>query len=187
MDHLNNSCSPLNESTLLAQALAGDHAAFADVVMPHQAHLRAIVAFYVPHAHAVVEVVQDALVDAFTGLKTFEAGREFGPWLRTLCRNRARRWLRDRARNKLHESPLDSLVATIPDQDIDENLLTRLRNCLQHLDPRQRDLLHARYVEGEAVQELARARKISPNALSMVLLRVKSALRTCIDRQAEVR
>jgi RNA polymerase sigma-70 factor, ECF subfamily len=173
-----------DEPTLLTLALAGDHAAFADLVMPHQAHLRALVAFYVPHASAVVEVVQDALVDAFTGLHTFEAGREFGPWLRTLCRNRARRWLRDRARNRLHGADFDHLVAAIPDAADHDSMLPRLQRCLEHLDPRQRALLHARYVAGDAVQELARARKITPNALSMLLLRLKTTLRTCIERQA---
>jgi RNA polymerase sigma-70 factor (ECF subfamily) len=56
-----------------------------------------------------------------------------------------------------------------------------MRHCLGRLSDEQRTLLDRRYAHGTAVQDLAEQLKRSPNAVSMLLLRVRNRLRRCVE------
>lgn len=171
------------EAELLRLAQGGDPDAFAALVRPHQARLRAAVAFYLPSGDDVLDVVQDALVDAFQHLDRVDPQRPVGPWLRTLCRNRARKWLRARAARGGVHAPVDEalLAAAEPAEDGPE--LDALRACVAQLPADRRQLLLRRLVESEPVQRLAQDLERSPAAVSQLLQRLKQALRTCVEQR----
>ncbi len=87
----------MDEAAWVRQAKAGDREAFSALVRtaenppPRWVSLSAS-----PGRDDVHDVVQEAFIDAWRGLPRFDAEREFGPWLRAVCRNRVARFLRDR-------------------------------------------------------------------------------------------
>ncbi len=169
---------------MVQAAIAGDREAFAGLVRAHQARLRALVALSLPSRDDVHDVVQEAFIDAWKGLARFDPQREFGPWLRTICRNRVNRFLRDRLPTRRRELALvdEALIEreAASDDDGAERKLTALRICLDALDAAQRRLLAMRYHDEVAVQEIATALGKSPNGVSMMLLRLKAALMKCV-------
>jgi RNA polymerase sigma-70 factor (ECF subfamily) len=173
----------VDEADLVRAASQGDREAFAGLVRAHQARLRALAALSLASRDDVHDVVQEAFIDAWRGLPRFEAGREFGPWLRTICRNRVAKFLRDRMPTRRRELALvDAALLeqpALPEDDADRRLAA-LRACLQALDAPQRELLAARYRDETPVQALAADLGKSPNAVSMVLVRLKSALMRCV-------
>jgi RNA polymerase sigma-70 factor len=176
----------VDERDLVQAAAAGDREAFGGLVRLHQARLRALVALSLSDRDDVLDVVQEAFVDAWRGLERFDQAREFGPWLRTICRNRMLKFLRDRLPRRRRELALvdEALIAAVPagetqGDDALGSRLAALRRCLEQLDADHRRLLQSRFADGVAVQELAAALGKSPNAVSMILLRLKGVLQRC--------
>ena len=171
----------MEERELIRAAVAGDEEAFAGLVRLHQGRLRGLVALSLSERDDVLEVVQESFIDAWRGLDRFDTTREFGPWLRTICRNRTLKFLRDRLPQRKRELALvdEALIASPVEEPVVDRLAA-LRRCLERLDAAQRDLLERRYAEGIAVQELASALGKSPNAVSMILLRLKDVLHRCV-------
>ena len=171
----------VDERTLIVAAAAGDREAFSGLVRLHQARLRALVALSLSERDDVLDVVQEAFVDAWRGLDQFDQTREFGPWLRTICRNRTLKFMHDRLPKCRRELALvdELLIAAMPTEEVAEGRLQAMRRCLEQLAVDHRRLLQQRFAEGVAVQDLAVATGKSPNAVSMILLRLKSAVQRC--------
>lgn len=178
---------PLSDSDLVLAARAGDARAFDQLVERHQAGLRAVAARYLGSSDQVLDVVQDAFLNAFQALDSFDAQRPFGPWVRTICRNRALNVLRDRqAHRTVGQATIDSALAdAVPaTESADDDLrLGAMQQCLEILGQPQRTMLEQRYLHGEAVQDIAEQAGRSPNAVSMVLLRLRTALVECVERR----
>ena len=172
----------MEERELIRAAVAGDEEAFAGLVRLHQGRLRGLVALSLSERDDVLEVVQESFVDAWLALERFDQSRDFGPWLRTICRNRTLKFLRDRLPRRRHELALvdEALIAAMPGEDAADERLPALRRCLERLDAAQRRLLEQRFADGVAVQDLAAALGKSPNAVSMILLRLKGVLMRCV-------
>ena len=173
----------MDESQLVGAAQSGDREAFSALVRLHQARLRALVAMAMLPPDDVNDIVQDAFVDAFRHLDRFERGRAFGPWLRTICRNRLHNFLRDRAVRRRRE--LDGLEELLPapaDEEVDGVLdhLDGLRACLAGLTDRQRRTLRLRFHDGLAVKDVATRLGTSANAVSVLLGHLRSELLRCI-------
>ena len=173
------------------RARQGDREAFGDLVRLYQARLRAYVARYVPRPDDVFDIVQDAFLDALEHLDRFDPSREFGPWLRTICRNRMLNHFRscrtargaaaalvDRALEESRGPMEDDLEAT-------GERLKALQRCMSRLEPAQRELLDLRYRRGVPLAEAARRLGRSAAALAMALLRVRAALQKCMERGME--
>lgn len=77
-----------SEAALVSRSLAGDHDAFARLIAPHQA-VALRVAYTIAGADAE-DVVQDALVKAYTRLDQFRPGATFRPWVLAIVANEAR-------------------------------------------------------------------------------------------------
>ena len=171
----------MDDTSLIQSAWAGDREVFGQLVRLHQARLRALVALTVTDRDDVLDIVQESFVDAWRGLDRFDVSREFGPWLRTICRNRVLKHLRDRLPKRRRELALvdEALIASEP-AEAPEGRLAALRRCLETLDASHRLLLERRYHEGVAVQELASELGKSANAVSMILIRLKSVLQRCV-------
>lgn len=171
----------MDERDLIRAAVAGDQEAFAGLVRRHQARLRGLVALSLSERDDVLEVVQESFVDAWRALERFDQSREFGPWLRTICRNRTLKFLRDRLPRRRRELALvDEALLAAPAVEPADDRLTALRRCLEQLDAAHRRLLEQRFSAGVAVQDLAVALGKSPNAVSMILLRLKQVLHRCV-------
>jgi RNA polymerase sigma-70 factor (ECF subfamily) len=175
----------MDEGALVQQAIAGDREAFAGLVRLHQARLRAFTALSIAERADVHDIVQEAFIDAWRGLPGFDATRPFGPWLRTICRNRSAKFLRDRLPHRRRELALVDaalLEGPVPTEEAQcDQRLTALRACLETLDDAHRQLLRRRYHDEVAVQDIAAALGKSPNGVSMMLLRLKSVLMKCVD------
>lgn len=171
----------MDEHELIRAAVAGDEEAFAGLVRLHQARLRGLVALLLSERDDVLEVVQESFVDAWRALDRFDQTREFGPWLRTICRNRTLKFLRDRLPRRRRELALvDEALIAAPIPELADDRLVALRRCLEHLDAEHRRLLEQRFADGIPVQELALALGKSPNAVSMILQRLKDVLQRCV-------
>lgn len=170
-------------ATQLAQA--GDHRALEALIMACQDRLRAALAWHCRSREELDEIVQRTFVAAFRGLEGMEG--PFYPWLLGIARNQLRQEIRQRLVRAGH---LDRLLAherqrRLDALDIsDPRRIEALRSCLQQLTTAGRRLLEQHYADAASLADLADEAATSTGAIKQRLLRLREALRRCIERKA---
>ena len=181
----------MDERELVLKAQKGDRDAFGELVRLYQARLRAFVARSVHRAEDVFDIVQDAFLDALRNLHRFDPGQELGPWLRAVTRNRMLNFFRAR---RVRLNAAVALVEEALEEQWAENEVAleeasdevrALQQCIDRLDPPQRELVELRYRRNLAVNELAKRLRRSAAALSMSLFRIRGALQKCLGQRPE--
>jgi RNA polymerase sigma-70 factor (ECF subfamily) len=181
----------MDERELIRRAQQGDRDAFGQLVALYQARLRAFVARYVPRPDEVFDIVQDGFIDAMEHLDRFDPSKEFGPWLRAICRNRMLNHfrsnrIRQNAASALVEAALEETWGAMED-DLESGAerVAALRQCVDQLEKSHRELIEQRYRRDVPLAELARKLGRSAAALSMSLFRLRAALEKCMERRLE--
>lgn len=132
------------------------------------------------------EVLQETSMRAWSAFRDFTPGTNFGAWIRSIAfyqaqayRKRAKRSPLLMSDDFLHEvaSAQERLSSQLDDQ------LLALRHCLDHLAPRDRDLLTACYRDGAAVNDVAQRWGRPAGTLYKSLTRIRRALFECVRRR----
>ena len=168
------------ENTLIYRAQAGDEGAFADLMRSYHAFVYAIVIGVVDNSHDAEEVMQDAFLNAYQGLKQLQDVTKFKSWLAEITRNCARQWLR---KQRGETVPLDKVseemlqTADSPDERLAQQEQRELiRRTMETLPQRDRDIARAFYLEGASYDELISTHGLSYNAIASRLSRAKRKL-----------
>jgi RNA polymerase sigma-70 factor (ECF subfamily) len=178
----------------LKRVLAGDRDAYSEIVAEYQDMLLAYAAFRVPDAALVDEVVQQTFIRAFEQLRDFQTDKDFGVWLRSICRfmilAELKRATRDRQNKDNYQEHLKvRLLGEALERGesmADEDVLRRLKGCLGRLQQTARSLVSLRYQEFLKVDEIAARLGQSATWVATTLFRVRETLRKCIGEGASL-
>jgi RNA polymerase sigma-70 factor (ECF subfamily) len=175
---------------VLRRVRAGDREAYSEIVRAYQDMLLAYAAFRVPDPALVDEVVQQTFIRAYEQLDEYRSGKDFGVWLRAICRfmilaelKRAcrerenRREYRERLKLRLLEEALRRV-----DGGAEGDLRERLERCLDRLQETSRALLRYRYEQLLKIEEIARRLGQSAAWVATTLFRIREALRECLEQ-----
>jgi RNA polymerase sigma-70 factor (ECF subfamily) len=162
---------------------------FVALTVRHERRVRLFVTTLHPERADVDEIVQDAWLVAWKKLESFhytgdEPDEEFVRWLCTIARFELLKYRRKNApRLVLDEKVMDSL-ATLQFEDADyfEARHNALAGCLEHLRPRDKEIIRRRYEEDISVSELASRIGRSADAVYKSLNRIRTSLLACIER-----
>ena len=161
---------------------------FTGLIREHEAGLRAFVRVLGVEPDWVDDVAQEIFLIAYRERSKFEAGRDFGRWLRGIARRVAANERRKEARHARllgvavaeilaqAEDAAETLVATDAD-----HMTAALGECLSHLSERGRTMLCRRYEQGETAPLLAAAFNLSPDAVRQMLVRLRAAVKRCVQ------
>ena len=168
------------ENTLIYRAQTGDERAFADLMRSYHAFVYAIVIGIVDNSHDAEEVVQDAFLNAYQGLRQLEDTTKFKSWLAEITRNCARQWLRkQRGETVSLDEVSEEMLQTedSPDERLTQQEQRELiRRTMETLPQKDRDIARAFYLEGASYDELTSTHGLSYNAIALRLFRVKRQL-----------
>jgi RNA polymerase sigma-70 factor (TIGR02960 family) len=195
------------ESTgdLIQRAQGGDADAFAELIAPHEAALRAHCYRMLGALTDAEDAVQDALLAAWQGLAGFRGDAALGTWLYRIATTRCLNLIRSRARHEPAPVPRgvtapaptrhsevtwlepfpDALLAGIADDapgpearyESREAISLAFITALQLLPPRQRAVLLLRDVLGYPAGEAAGILGVTPEAVSSALKRARAAVK----------
>jgi RNA polymerase sigma-70 factor, ECF subfamily len=119
-------------------------------VREHQSGLRAFIRALGADEAWVDDLAQEAFIVAYRRLDQFESGTDFGKWLRSIARflvvNERRKEIR---RSRLLPFAIVDVLLEYeperaPDPDVN-HLLPAMRECVDELPGRSREMLHRRY------------------------------------------
>jgi RNA polymerase sigma-70 factor (ECF subfamily) len=173
----------VDDSFIVKRVLKGDVDAYAELVRRHQPSVWKVASAMLHDLRATEETVQQTFVDAFERLETFQAGGDFGAWIKAIARNRVRMDARSRSREgrrlKAYQAYLEERLSG-PTEDPAEEAL---RRCREELPERGAEAIALRYDEALDVGTVASRLGRSIEATRQFLFRLRTLLRDCVERR----
>ena len=174
----------------MTEARAARDELFADLVKEHQVSLRVFVRSLGVESGWVDDLAQDTFVVAYREMGSHDPDRDFGKWLRGIARNLVRNELRKQGRHRriLHESlsqHLLDLAENEKDREVDVTQLSALRDCVEQLPGRSRELVRSRYYEGWDATILADKFEMKAVTVRQTLLRIRRQLYQCVNQRVK--
>jgi RNA polymerase sigma-70 factor (ECF subfamily) len=167
------------ELELIERVLAGDTAAFEPLVTPYRGALIGLAARMVPNPEDAREVVQEALLKAFRYLRSCDAGLGFRNWLYQIVVNTGREFGK---RTGVEQRGLAVAFSAWDSRPIGEDPAAghekaqsraRLRECLDVLSDREREVFWLREIEELNVEDTARVLRSSSISVRVHLNRAR--------------
>ncbi len=166
-----------NDSSTLSERLVGV-----------QFDLYAFISVLMRGAAEVPDILQDTNLTILKNGSSFDASRPFLPWARGVARKCILKYYSAKSREKLvvfDNQMIESLAEQVPCAPDDQPLadLSSLRKCIGLLVPKQREILTARYMRGEAVKAIASRTNCSEGSVSVLLHRIRQLLAECVTKE----
>lgn len=173
----------VDDQQLIESALAGNSAAFGDLVRKYQDRLYNTMTHLMGSSEDAQDVVQDAFVKAFVKLETFQRSSAFYTWLYRIAFNTAMSRQRRRRptesvdlRQEHGLEPLDPGAA--PDDRLDrEELAEQIRMALATLSDEHRTVLVLRDMDGCDYETMAKILEVPLGTVRSRLHRARMQLR----------
>jgi RNA polymerase sigma-70 factor, ECF subfamily len=194
----------MSETELLAAAKRGDKDAFAGLVEPYRRELHAHCYRMLGSVHDAEDALQDAMLDAWRGLTSFQGRSSLRSWLYTVTTNASLKAIRRRPSRVLpvdygpaadphdaHREPLAESVWIEPYQDVQlgyeqrETVELAFVAALQHVPARQRAVLILRDVLGFSARETAEILDTTPPAIDSALQRAHKTIDERLPEQSQ--
>jgi RNA polymerase sigma-70 factor (ECF subfamily) len=170
----------VDDSDLIARALAGHEDAFEALVERHQRMIYALAHRVLRDHDAADEATQRTFVRVFERLRSFRAESTFATWLHRIAMNECRDILRDRRRHvDLADVPEERLATS---NDAVGPVGRRLGALVADLPPRQRSVFSLRVLGELPFAEIARAEGITENAAKVNFHHAVRRLREWLSR-----
>lgn len=138
----------------------------------------------------VDDLAQESFLVAWRERDSFDHQRDLGKWLRGIARNLVRNELRKRKRQErlLHQGLAELLVRVAEVEPQPESSaecrVPVLRDCVEQLATKSRELVSGRYGDGWKAPDLADHFNMTPTAVRQALVRIRLQLKRCIELRA---
>jgi RNA polymerase sigma-70 factor, ECF subfamily len=176
----------MDDAEAIKRCQHGDREAFRHLVERYQKRA-------VGHALAILlnrddaeDAVQEAFIDAFKAIGTFDTSRTFYQWFYVLLRNRCYKMT---ARRRPMDN-IDNAVILAPQPGVANETRLELEKALQSLTSEEREIVWLKYFSGLSYDELAVHLQIPRGTVMSRLFnarqRLKSKLTRVLIREQEV-
>lgn len=135
------------------------------------------------------DLAQETCLEAWKSRERFREGHGLGAWMRGIAQNVLHRhWRRGRRAASVPLTPevVELLAATWAETEKSDPATLRkeaLGRCLEGLEPQQREVLSRRYEQEWSHEQLAADAGRTPDAMKMVLSRLRSKLHDCVEKR----
>jgi len=157
---------------------------FTESVIANQRRLYAYILTLLPDPNDASDVLQQTNMALWRESGSFEEGTDFVAWSLRVAYYRVleHRTKQKRQRKRFSTVLVETLADEMQSESSDENhRLEAMLKCLEHLRPRDRELVYRRYSKGEMVSAMAASMGQSANALANQLYRIRRSLWKCIQ------
>jgi RNA polymerase sigma factor (sigma-70 family) len=184
-----------SDEYLLSSAKLGEHSAFMELSGRSMPKLLRVLNRITRNSEDAEDASQEALMKAFTHLKTFDGRSSFSTWLTRIAINSAFVTLRRRrkfpdvsldADQENHDEPGMQLADFAPDPEyvcLQNERRRHLKDAIQRLSPALRKSIEIRHTKDSSVREIAANTGVSITATKSRLLRAQRILTRFLSTQ----
>ena len=172
--------APMTDDEAVRRCQDGDRDAFRHLVEAYKNPLYGTAVLMTGNPALAEEHVQEALLNAWRGIRGFKRGRPFKPWLIRILVNDV---LSGQRRRALRTVPLEDSPELGAGSDEAEAITNRetLRQALDQLTPEHREVVVLRYFADLTVAEVARSAGIREGTAKSRLHRALRQMRELLD------
>jgi RNA polymerase sigma-70 factor (ECF subfamily) len=170
----------MDDATAIQRCKAGEQGAYRHLVESYQKEALGHAVAILGNRDDALDAVQDAFVDAYRRLDTFDATRRFYPWFYVILRNRCFKLSASRRRRQTE--PLDDAVI-IEQRDDDGTRVIELERGLMQLGMEDREILTLKYLDGLSYAELAERLQIPTGTVMSRLYKARQRLREALQNE----
>ena len=181
--------SKLSDIELIAQTLAGNQQAYADLVKRHQRFIFTLALRFAKSREDAEEIAQDCFVKAYRSLASFQQNSKFSTWLYSIVYTTAMTFLR---KKRIATSSIDNdetyieIVSQPGAFDIN-NAESRSRSyylnqAINQLLPDDAAVITLFYKGEQSLEEIAQALGIEANTVKVKLFRARQRLKERLER-----
>ena len=186
----------MSEAALVSMAKLGDSDAFVELSKLYSNRTLWTIYHITRNWHDAEDVLQDAMLRAFSHLRDFQEKSSFSTWLTRIAINSALMMLRKK--RVCYEIPFEGIddsgnnyerwEAKSPAEDPESQLARKereelLKDAILRLPQLLREVVELQQARGYSTRELAQALEISVPAVKSRLSRARSTLRTALFQQ----
>ena len=169
----------MDDSLAINECQNGETSAFRMLVERYQNQAVGHAVAILSNREDALDAVQEAFIDAFKAIDSFDSGRAFYPWFYVLLRNRCYKM---RTRNRETESIEDTEILA-PQSGVTREERVALERALVSLPREDRELITLKYLDGLSYQELAERLQIPKGTVMSRLFHVRKQLQRKLTRQ----
>jgi RNA polymerase sigma-70 factor (ECF subfamily) len=180
---------------LVAACIEGDLDSFEFLVSKYQKRMLNIAFRMLGSYEDACDIVQDAFVAAYRGLKKFERRSSFSTWLHTIVINHARNRLKQLKLKKQREFSINTPVMTengnigieiatgepsVLERIEKKNVHDKVQECIERLDSEFREVIILRDIQEFSYDEIREILQIPGGTVKSRLSRAREAVRDCL-------
>lgn len=152
----------------------------------NEADLRAFIGSLVLDPHQREDVFQEVALALWRQMDVYDPGRPFGAWARGVAANKILQFRDKAARTPVAFAPatIEAVLAAYDRTEADASRRAdALRDCVQKLPEKSRELLALRYDEQLDAEAISRRTQRTLDAVYQALSRIRALLADCIHQR----
>jgi RNA polymerase sigma-70 factor (ECF subfamily) len=151
-----------------------------------QPTIAAFIRTLMPDFQQAEEVLQRVAVMLVRKFDEYDPKRPFAAWAIGFAKNEVLYYRRQKATDKLQfdDDLVEKIAITYEQMAVEvDPIRAALGSCVEQLEGRSRRVIELRYGRGLNSKEIATKMELSSGAVRVLLHRVRTALRLCIEKQ----
>jgi RNA polymerase sigma factor (sigma-70 family) len=181
--------SKLSDIELIEQTLAGNQAAYADLINRHQRFVFTLALRFSKNREDAEEIAQDCFIKAYRSLSNFQRQCKFSTWLYSIVYTTAMTFLRKRRVDTDSIDDEDTYIQLENQSSgFDSNSVENksrsyyLNQAITQLLPDDAAIITLFYMGEQSLDEIGNALGIEPNTVKVKLFRARQRLKEKLER-----
>jgi len=181
--------SKLSDIELIEQTLAGNQAAYADLVRRHQRFIFTLAMRFSKNREDAEEIAQDCFIKAYRSLSSFQKQSKFSTWLYTIVYTTAMTFLR---KKRVDTDSIDDENTYIQLENYasgaNSNMAETksrsyyLQQAIGQLLPDDAAIITLFYMGEQSLEEIGQTLDIEPNTVKVKLFRARQRLKEKLEK-----
>ena len=181
--------SKLSDIELIEQTLAGNQAAYADLVKRHQRFVFTLAMRFCKSREDAEEVAQDCFIKAYRSLASFQGQAKFSTWLYSIVYTTAMTFLR---KKRVDTDSIDDENTYIQLENqssgLNNNMAEKrsrsyyLNQAIGRLLPDDAAIITLFYMGEQSLEEIGQTVGIDPNTVKVKLFRARQRLKEKLEK-----
>src|SRR5579863_4161412 len=181
--------SKLSDIELIEQTLAGNQAAYADLIRQHQRFVFTLALRFTRNREDAEEIAQDCFVKAYRSLSTFQRQSKFSTWLYSIVYTTSMTFLR---KKRVDTESIDdeNMYIQLENQSsgLDNNTAEKrsrsyyLNEAIGRLLPDDAAIITLFYMGEQSLDEIGQTLGIDPNTVKVKLFRARQRLKEKLEK-----
>ena len=167
----------LEDQNLVQKILKGDQSAFQELYQTHKKALIRACWYFLGNDAEVEDMVQETFIKALKNLEKFRFESSLGTWLNHIAVNLCRDWLEKKKKTLPFSVDFFAASPSIEQKTpYPEEALTLLREEIQKLEGREKELITLRELKGLSYEAIANRLKIPVGSVTSGIFRARQKL-----------